>query len=218
MESYRTIKIGKIKTSKTELVDIVKAWVVLSLAFALVLSGVRLLNLPSISNLFSINFLMSFGISLLTVGIGFLFHELAHKFTAQYYGCMAEFRADNKMLYLALGLAALVGFIFAAPGAVMIAGRVTHKENGIISLAGPLTNFVLGVIFLGLSFLILYWSSILFFGFTINMVLGLFNLIPLGPLDGKKILLWNRYVWLTTVCVGVFLSWYFKICIFGLFC
>ena len=151
METYKTIQIWKLKTSKTELVDILKAWLVLSLAFALVFGGITLFK-GNLGSVFSSSFIVLFIVSLMTAGVGFLFHELAHKFLAQHYGCTAEFRAFNQMLYLALGLAAVTGFIFAAPGAVMIAGRVTLRENGKISLAGPLTNFILAFVFLGLSF------------------------------------------------------------------
>ncbi len=202
METYKTIKIGKIRTSKFELIDILKAWVVLSLAFALVYGGMNLID-GTLGNLFSPVFLVLFLISLFTAGAGFLFHELGHKFVAQHYGCVAEFRAFNQMLYLALGLAAVTGFIFAAPGAVMIAGRVTLRENGKISLAGPLVNFVLALVFLGASF----YVPFLFIGYFINAWLGLFNLIPFGNFDGKKILDWNRYVWLGMVLVGIALLW-----------
>lgn len=200
METYKTLRIGKLRTSKLELVDITKAWFVLSLAFALVYGGINLFK-GNISNIFSLTFLALLLISLFTAGIGFLFHELAHKFVAQHYGCVAEFRAFDKMLYLALGLAAVVGFIFAAPGAVMIAGQVTLRENGRISLAGPLVNFILAFIFLGLSFKI----PVLYVGYFINAWLGLFNLIPFGHFDGKKILNWHRYTWLGMVIIGIIL-------------
>lgn len=200
METYKTIRIGKIKTSKFEIVDIIKAWLVLSLAFALVYGGINLIE-GTFDKIFSPSFLILLLVSSFTAGIGFLFHELGHKFTAQHYGCLAEFRAFNQMLYLALGLAAVIGFIFAAPGAVMIAGRVTLRENGKISLAGPLVNFVLALGFLGLSF----WVPLLSVGYFINAWLGLFNLIPFGNFDGKKILDWSRYVWSGMVLVGLVL-------------
>ncbi len=149
---------------------------------------------------------MMFLISLFTAGIGFLLHELAHKFAAQHYGCVAEFRAFDQMLYIAVGLAALVGFIIAAPGAVMISGHITRKENGIISAAGPLINFILGLIFLGLMFLFpdsLTMTSVGLIGFQINFWLGLFNMIPFGNFDGKKIWDWNNYVWIAMVAVGM---------------
>tara|TARA_Y100000034_G_scaffold135652_1_gene208461 strand:- start:112 stop:759 length:648 start_codon:yes stop_codon:yes gene_type:complete len=199
---YKTIKLGKIKTSKPELIDITKAWLAISIAFALVFSGITLLN-GTIGKFFTIDFGIMFLVSLFTAGIGFLFHELAHKFVAQHYGCVAEFRAFDQMLYLAVGLAALVGFIFAAPGAVMIAGHITRKENGIISAAGPLTNFVLGFLFLALAFALPNFNFIFLIGFQINFWLGLFNMIPFGNFDGKKIWDWNNYVFIVMVAVGM---------------
>ncbi len=197
----KIIKFWKINTSTFELKDIVKAWLVLSLAFAFVLSGVKLLS-PNFTQIFSYRFLFIFLISLFTAGIGFLFHELGHKFVAQKYGCVAEFRAFDQMLMLALGLAAIVGFIFAAPGAVMISGRITRRENGIISAAGPLVNFVLGIVFLFLGYLFPAYTMAFSIGFTINFWLGLFNMIPFGNFDGIKIFQWNPYVWTAMVAFG----------------
>src|SRR3989344_8947872 len=126
------------ETSRTEIIDIAKAWVVISAAFAIVLTR---------DNLFSAQLFFNFLLSGLTVGIGFLFHELSHKVIAQRYGAIAEFRAFNPMLLLALAMS-FFGFIFAAPGAVMIAGgHINIKRNGIISIAGPITNLILAVIF-----------------------------------------------------------------------
>ena len=205
---HKTIKLGKINTSKLELVDIAKAWIALSFAFALVFSGISLFS-GRIMEIFSNQFLVFFFISLFTAGIGFLFHELGHKFTAQYYGCTAEFRAFDKMLYLAVGLAAVIGMIFAAPGAVMITGMITRKERGVISLAGPLTNYVLAVIFFSLNFVYPFLNTVWSVGFQINLWLGLFNLIPFGNFDGIKILHWNRYVWLGMVIAGVYFLFFF---------
>ncbi|MDP3990408.1 MAG: metalloprotease [archaeon] len=199
----KMIKLGKIRTSKVELVDITKSWLALSLAFAFVYSGISLVR-GNINGIFSTTFLQLFIVSLFTAGLGFLLHELSHKFVAQKYGCVAEFRAFDQMLYLAVGLAVFIGFIFAAPGAVMISGMITRKENGIISVAGPLTNYVLAMIFLAVS---IFFPAGRFFagvGVGINMWLGLFNLIPFGNFDGKKILYWNRYVWSAMVLFGVY--------------
>lgn len=199
---YQAIEIGRIKTSRTELIDITKAWLALSLAFAFIYSGINLFR-GNVMNIFSFSFLTMFVISLFTAGLGFLLHELAHKFTAQRYGCAAEFRAYDQLLYLAVGLAVAVGFIFAAPGAVMISGMVTRKENGIISAAGPATNFILGMAFLALGWLFPSLNFAFSVGFMINMWLGLFNLIPFGPLDGLKIFHWNKMIWGAMALIGV---------------
>ena len=203
----KVIKLGFLKTSKIELVDITKAWIVLSLAFAFVLSNINFLNVMGLgifNKLFSAEFLKILIISFFTAGLGFLLHELAHKFIAQKYGCLAEFRAFDQMLYLALGLAAFIGFIFAAPGAVMIAGQVTRKENGIISLAGPLTNYILAMIFFALALVFPEFSYAFGIGSTINLWLGLFNMIPFGNFDGLKIFHWNTFVWIFMALFGAF--------------
>lgn len=203
-----TIQIGKIKTSKIELRDIAKAWIVLSLAFACIYAGANFLD-GTISKIFSTQFIFLFLISLFTAGLGFLLHELTHKFVAQRYGCVAEFRAWDQFLFLALGMAAFIGFLFAAPGAVMISGMITRRENGIVSVAGPATNYVLGFLFLGLTFLIPAFKSIFLIGFSINMMLGLFNMIPFGPLDGLKVFYWNKVAWGAMVVVGIFFVFFY---------
>ena len=202
MTTYQTVKIGKVTTSKTELIDITKAWIALSFAFALIYGGISVMR-GSLSSLFSFSFVILFLISFFTAGLGFLLHELSHKFVAQRYGCVAEFRAFNQMLWLAVGLAFLVGFIFAAPGAVMISGMITRRENGIVSVAGAVTNYILGFLFLGMQFAFPSFSSIFLIGFNINMWLGLFNMIPFGPLDGLKVFHWNKIVWGIMVVIGV---------------
>ena len=54
------------------------------------------------------------------------------------------------MLVLAI-LMSFFGFIFAAPGAVVIKASYIHpSKNGKISLAGPLTNIILALLFFAL--------------------------------------------------------------------
>ena len=108
------------------------------------------------------------------------------------------------MLFLALGLAVMIGFTFIAPGAVMISGMITKKENGIISVAGPLTNYVLALLFLGGVLLFPGAKFVLAIGFNINLWLGLFNMIPLLNFDGAKIFNWNKWIWGGMVAFGVF--------------
>ncbi len=211
---FQTLQIGKIKTSKIELRDITKAWLVLSLAFACIYAGANVVN-GTLSKIVSTQFLGLFVISLFTAGLGFLLHELSHKFVAQHYGCVAEFRAWDQFLYLALGLAVVVGFIFAAPGAVMISGMITRRENGLVSAAGPAMNYVVGGLFLGLGFILPAWASIFLIGYSINMWLGLFNLIPFGNLDGYKVFSWNKTVWVGMVAVGIFFVFFFQKIISG---
>ena len=184
-----------LRFSEIELKHLLIAWVAISFAFAIVMGGFSL----------SVNFIMALVLAAITVGTGFVFHELAHKFTAQHYGYIAEFRANFQMLGLAI-LMSFFGFLFAAPGAVVIAGHYGHaghinsREYGIISLAGPLTNIVLAVIFFGLSMFLPvtlppFINMILIYGGMINSWLALFNMIPFGNFDGIKVFRWNKVVY-----------------------
>ena len=144
-------------------------------------------------------------LSAITVGIGFLLHELAHKKLAQKYGCMAEFIAFDYMLVFAV-LTSFLGFVFAAPGAVFISGNVNIERNGRISAAGPILNLVLAFIFLIGLFVFPrgFLNIVSNFGYFVNAWLALFNMIPFWNFDGKKVFYWNKTVYITIVLIAVF--------------
>lgn len=191
--SQKQIKFANISTSEAEIKDLLKAWIAISVAFAIVLSG----------SFFSSGFYTKFVIASLTVGIGFLFHEMGHKVVAQRYGCFAEFRSFDNMLLLAIAMS-FFGFIFAAPGAVMITGRINKTKNGMISAAGPAVNLALALLFLALIFVQLpdSFKPIAYYGFLINSWLALFNMLPFGLFDGYKILKWNKLAYGSIVALA----------------
>ncbi|MEK6985667.1 MAG: site-2 protease family protein [Candidatus Thermoplasmatota archaeon] len=142
--------------------------------------------------------------SALAVGSGFTLHELAHKIVAQRYGHWAEFRAQFGSLLLSYILCAATGFLFAAPGAVLIQGRVTPRESGLISLVGPGVNFVLAAILWPFTFVASGPAGqVLGIVVYANALLGLFNLLPVGPLDGRKVLRWSGWVYALSVLASL---------------
>lgn len=144
----------------------------------------------------------------ITIGSGFVLHELAHKYFGIKYGAKARFQTWPTMLALALGLAIvpqIFGFrlpLFIAPGAVYIYSmrRISARENGIISLAGPAMNWLLAGVFFAVAMLVTPESIIIFqvasLGAAANMGLAMFNLIPFYPLDGSKVMAWDWRIWL----------------------
>lgn len=200
----RDVTIAGLRFSRTELTDFAIAWLALGLAFAMFFAGGArgFLGLATMGGptLLALALL----VSLLTAGIGFLLHELGHKVMAVHYDHVAEFRADQGMLFLAV-MSATVGIIFAAPGAVYhrSSSSVSDKENGMIALAGPAVNLALAVVFVPIFVGgMLVNSNLLALlggrGLGVNLFLAAFNLIPFGSLDGRTVLDWSAIVWAIT--------------------
>ena len=196
---------GGISFSGREIRDLLAAWLALGVAFTLFLDPALVQDLLA-GSVDVAGVAAVFGVALLTVGVGFLLHELAHKVVAVRFGQVAAFRADYGMLFLAI-MAGFAGFLFAAPGAVVHRGRITDRENGLISVAGPVTNLGLAALFLALAMggpgiLEVIGSQ----GLAINLLLAGFNMIPFGPLDGRKVLSWSLPVYLLVAVPSIGLA------------
>jgi Zn-dependent protease len=194
MSAVRGIRFGE-----QEIRDLLIAWVALGVAFALFFAG-------GAAGVSQGSFLSLLIISMLTAGIGFLLHELAHKIVAIRFGQRAAFKADYSMLGLAI-VSAMAGFIFAAPGAVYHRGRITKRENGLIAVAGPVTNLVLALAFAPLLLVpVEFVFRLGLYGVGINLLLAAFNMIPFGPLDGKTVLAWSFPVFALTFATSLVLA------------
>ena len=185
------------RNSLREIVHLVASLLVLTIAFSYPATSTEALAIAAIG-----------------VGSGFLLHELAHKFTAQRYGFVADYEASPLGLLLAVGLSVFTngGFVFAAPGAVMIRGKrvpygqveeyywntlQNEKEFAYISVSGAVVNLILAVLFITVSFIISdpLTIKVLSRAAFINVFLAGFNMIPFGPLDGAKVWRYNPVLW-----------------------
>lgn len=190
-------------TSATELIHLFVATTVLTTAIVL------WMNLAQASPLQDLDLFTKILVALGIAVTGFALHEIGHKITAQHFGHWSEFRFSIPGLVLTLIVSAL-GFLLGAPGATWHTAT-SPKENGKISAAGPLVNIVIGVIAWpfssqyqqGNDFAVVADGVLLF-----NAILAGFNLIPLGALDGRKVLRWNPVVYaiLVALVVGLFIA------------
>ena len=132
------------------------------------------------------------------------FHEYAHARVAYYLGDYTAYYQDrmnlNPISHLdPIGTLALyfLGFGWAKPVPVNMRNLSEPRTDMmLIAIAGPASNIflaILGSIFLRFSTIApfsipeLFTSAMIFFVF-INIVLALFNLIPIAPLDGSRLL------------------------------
>ncbi|MBQ8156994.1 site-2 protease family protein [Candidatus Saccharibacteria bacterium] len=133
-------------------------------------------------------------------------HELAHGFTAYKLGddtAKNDGRLSlNPLRHIDPVMTVLVPLMLALAGMPVFGGAKpvpidTRKVRGgewgfaLVALMGPLTNFVLA---LG-AFLLLYWTqatgmvgTFLLTAIMVNLGFCLFNILPIPPLDGSRIL------------------------------
>jgi Zn-dependent protease len=148
-------------------------------------------------------------VSSVLFSLGFILHELAHKYVAQGYGLWAEFRV-NKMGLVLTAISVISPFKLIAPGAVVIAGYADKDRIGRTAFAGPLVNIVIaGGLLVALPILSTGWlhDSVLA-GTAINAFLALINLIPFTILDGQKVFAWNRTYWVVLMAISLALTIY----------
>lgn len=146
----------------------------------------------------NINF-HEFIIRSIAVLVAIIPHEMAHGFAA--YLCGDETAKNDGRLSLnplhhldPIGTICLIFFKFGWAKPVMINPnnfRDRKKGTFFVAIAGVLTNFILAtisVIILKHIHLNEFMQELLLNIFWFNIILGVFNLIPIPPLDGSKIL------------------------------
>jgi Zn-dependent protease len=147
-------------------------------------------------------FLISITYLILAVAI----HEFAHALTADRLGDPTP-RAAGRLTLNPFAHIDPVGTVILPLGLLLISGgsfaygwgkptpfdpynlKNPRRDAGLISIAGPISNLLLAVFISILIRFLPYTFSVFLVPFIlINIGLAVFNLIPVGPLDGQKIL------------------------------
>jgi len=138
----------------------------------------------------------------------FISHELAHKASAKHFGMWAEFRLNLLGIVLTVISIASPLIKIISPGAVMISGVADRKTVGKIAFAGPLINMLFAVFLYAMIFPLPtgQLTFMLSRGAALSSWMAMFNLIPVGMLDGAKVKWWSRAVWAAGFGISVMLS------------
>jgi len=198
---------GRVYTTPRELKHLIPA--------ALLIIGIGF-SIVFYNNYFNYNYFGNLGwgwteMSLFAVLLtaSFLIHEMAHKIIAQREGLWAEFRLTKWGAMLTL-ISVFTPIRAIAPGAMMISGPARLNDVGKISIAGPVTNISLSVVFLSLAYSpvsLSYYMLFLWIAYF-NAFLAVFNMLPFGILDGFKIFNWSKKVWASAFAVAAVLAIY----------
>jgi Zn-dependent protease len=137
---------------------------------------------------------------------GFLIHEFAHRQTGRKFKLPAKFRLLTfGILLTAMGIVLYfsVGFPpFALPGAVVVIGLERKDQAGKCKAAGPTSNLIIALVLLPIAFIMAYlqvgfeYFLLFVLGAYMNSFLGLFNMLPIGLLDGHEILKYKKGLWI----------------------
>jgi len=207
-----SLEVGKPGSfSKIEVGHLIIAITVLTLAFSFTFSKNNLLFFLGGYPIDPLAYVMFMPRAFLGIVTAFFVHELSHKFVAQKCGLWSEFRMYPLGLGLSVMVAFFTGLVFATPGAVMFRGDVKPSEMGRIAAAGVSANLVIAVVTYILYHFVFshlgLWGTLVGFICLVNLLLATFNLLPFGPLDGKKVLQCNEMTWFVLFSVSVlFLS------------
>lgn len=141
---------------------------------------------------------------IIAIIIALSFHEFGHAVTAKLFGDDTAERAGrltiNPMVHIdpmGLLMVVMVGFGYAKPVPTDPRNFTSKLASPLVAFAGPAMNLLLAFVAVnlwgygmtsGIDALIGPGQSTFFYYFvSINLLLFLFNLLPIGPLDGHYI-------------------------------
>lgn len=134
--------------------------------------------------------------------IAIIFHEMAHGLVSHWQGDPTPKQEGRLSLNPArhldpVGTLCLIFFGFGWAKPVHVNPQYYRNPRlgmVFVALAGPLMNFIVALItfvflVLGTMYNFAFWiQSLLWFIIVINIGLGVFNLLPIPPLDGSKLI------------------------------
>lgn len=130
-------------------------------------------------------------------GLALCAHEIAHWYLNRKYECSTEVQFWGLGSVIMFLTAWLFGNVFAQPTLTVVRSRVPLEKRslGLIMLSGPVFSILIAIACLFLIPLGGVFRTAGMLGFSINLLAGVFELLPVTPCDGKDVFSWNRFIW-----------------------
>ncbi len=154
-----------------------------------------------------LEFLTVFATISIPLVISIVIHEWAHGYTAYKFGDNTPKEQGRLTLnpfahldILGTLMLFIVGIGWAKPVMINPENIPSRPKIALVGLAGPLSNFLMAILFTFIFYITVFVNSsdqttnlsmyeqMLFLVIRINILLGIFNLIPIPPLDGANII------------------------------
>jgi Zn-dependent protease len=138
------------------------------------------------------------GIYIVMGGLALIVHELGHWYLTRRYGCYTEVRFWGLGAVIMLITSWLFGNVFAQPTMTLVRHHqpLDRRSTALIMLAGPLVSVLIALLCLCLVPLGGIFRTAGMIGFMINLLTGVFELLPVPPCDGSEVRSWSTGVWL----------------------
>ncbi|MFP3144128.1 MAG: hypothetical protein RXQ93_03810 [Caldisphaera sp.] len=161
------------------------SWILGILSITIALGGTQIVNLY-------------FYMSPIFIGIivGFISHEYMHRYLSRKYHMASRYTANVLGVLITL-ISSILPIKLLMPGYVKTwtLGPVSRKGLLYSVAGGPITNIVIAIALYIVSFGFPLYSAFLKDIGWVNAYISTFNLIPIPPLDGEKILRLDIALW-----------------------
>ena len=132
-------------------------------------------------------------------GVALVTHEVTHALFSRKYQNPSQFKFWGLgSLFLFVG-GWLFGTVFSQPYLTITGSKTTTldlRNRAIVKVSGPLISLLIAIIcFYMIPFAGGLLATTLTAGFSINLLVCVYSLIPISPLDGKDVYAWNRVAW-----------------------
>ena len=153
---------------------------------------------------------------IIVAGLAVSLHDLVHRYMAWRHNVVTEYKFWFLGTIIMFLTAILFGVVYSSPSRLAINDTkdMTVRQQAIVYGSGPIMSFAVFAAFLALIPFGGYAATIGTLGASMNLLTATYALMPFEPMDGRKVYVWNKWVW--AILFLVLLGLYFALTIFVL--